>query len=497
MKLFKKENDTVQILCFPDEEVEKGEYLAIEDFKTGKTVLVQVLDVQFVNLPGLLEDLLRNETVESQVFGDDIDPLKLECQINLLKDARLLIGKIRCLVDGDRVKFNVSWIPSRVYSRIYKVKPQRLCEILGLGSGRPIVIGEFGEGAELKVNAEDFDGRLTIIMGRKGTGKSHLAKILLLGLVDHGAPCLVFDVNGEYVGLGLNSDGKPNVYSEKIRVLRPGENFKVTFRSAGRHAISNILVHVLLTPETSVREFFRIWNILEKAGRLSLREFRRMVEIDRDMHENVREALLSRIDSLERTGFFTDYEDEAGRLEEVFREVEEGGAIIVDLSRLTPLERRIVVEFTLGKLVELLRCWRLRAVFLFAEEAHLYLRETYWEDIVTRMRHIGLFTFFITNQPDSIKDEIYRQADSIFLFNFVNEHDLNTIARVARIDGETVKSIAQSLQPYHCMTIGHVTRDLPLIVKVRSLNVKTMGETRSFFTSMGRRLETLEVAHNV
>jgi hypothetical protein len=156
----------------------------------------------------------------------------------------------------------------------------------------------------------------------------------------------------------------------------------------------------------------------------------------------------------------------------------------------------MIVELILGRLTELLRCWRLKALFLFAEEAHLYLRETYWEDVVTRMRHIGLFPFFITNQPDSIKDEIYRQADSIFLFNFVNEYDLNVIARVAKIDGETVKSIAQFLQPHHCMTIGYVTRDIPLIVKVRSLNVKAMGETRSFFTAMNRGLEALETTHN-
>jgi hypothetical protein len=496
LKLLRKENDTVQILCFPGEDVEKGEYLAIEDLKTGRSILVQVLDTQFVDFPGLLEDMLRNETVENQIFGDDVDPLRLESQINLLRDARLIIGKIRCLFEKDNVKFNVSWVPSRVYSRIYKVEPEKLCRILGLGFRRPIVIGKIGESYELQVNAEDFDGRLTIIIGRKGTGKSHLAKILLLGLVEHGAPCLVFDVNGEYAGLGLNSDGKPNIYDGKIKVLKPGENFKVTFKHAGKHAISNILIYVLLTPETSIREFFRIWDILEETGELTIRGFRKILERDRNIHESVREALLSRIGSMERTGFFTDFEGEAGRLEDLFADMEGGGAVIVDLSELTPLERRMIVELILGRLTELLRCWRLKALFLFAEEAHLYLRETYWEDVVTRMRHIGLFTFFITNQPDSIKDEIYRQADSIFLFNFVNEYDLNVIARVAKIDGETVKSIAQFLQPHHCMTIGYVTRDIPLIVKVRSLNVKAMGETRSFFTAMNRRLEALETTHN-
>ena len=96
----------------------------------------------------------------------------------------------------------------------------------------------------------------------------------------------------------------------------------------------------------------------------------------------------------------------------------EGGAIVINLKDISTIDRQIVLEYTLGTLVKLLCQWRIRSIFLFAEEAHLYLRETYWEDIVTRMRHFGLFANFVTNQPDTIKENIYRQADSIFLFNF-------------------------------------------------------------------------------
>jgi DNA helicase HerA-like ATPase len=123
-----------------------------------------------------------------------------------------------------------------------------------------------------------------------------------------------------------------------------------------------------------------------------------------------------------------------------------------------------------------------KAAFLFAEEAHLYLRETYWDDIVTRMRHFGVFTTFVTNQPDTIRENIYRQADNIFLFNFTNEHDLETVSRAAKVDAETVKSIAFDLPPQHCLLLGNAVRDFPLVVKVRSLNVQTMGQTRLFFT---------------
>jgi DNA helicase HerA-like ATPase len=143
--------------------------------------------------------------------------------------------------------------------------------------------------------------------------------------------------------------------------------------------------------------------------------------------------------------------------------------------------RRIVVEFMLSKLSSLLARHVLHAVFLFAEEAHLYLRGTYWDDIVTRMRHLGVFSTFITNQPDSISEGIYRQADNVFLFNFTNENDLAMVSKATMVDVETVNTLAKELPPRHCLALGKVVNDLPLIVAVHPLHVKARGETRLFF----------------
>jgi len=187
--------------------------------------------------------------------------------------------------------------------------------------------------------------------------------------------------------------------------------------------------------------------------------------------------------SLVNSGFFTDNEESATSFEQLFEKTKKyGGALVINLKDVSSVDRQIVLEYTLGNLVKILGQWKIKSVFLFAEEAHLYLRETYWEDIVTRMRHFGLFTNFVTNQPDTIKENIYRQADSIFLFNFTNERDLETVSKAARVDSETVKSIAQELPPHHCLLIGKAVQDFPVMVKVRALNIKTMGETRLFFT---------------
>ncbi len=481
MKIFKKENDNVQVLCFPDETVEKGDYLLIEDCQSDRSLLVQVIDVQFANIPGMMEDLLRDQIGDSEVFGEDYDTLNMNSQINVLRDIRLLIGKIRCSIKNNSIDMNVSWLPSRMSSTIHRIKPDKLFQILGIGKLQPINIGETDSGSDLFIDAEALDGGLSIITGMKGSGKSHLSKLLLLGLIDHGAPSIVLDVNGEYSNLGLSREGKPNRYEEKIILLKVGGNFKVTLEYAGLRTVSNIMSHNLELPETSLREFHRIWKDLERRGRVSLKTFKVALQTS-NINEHVREAIFSRLNTLADFSFFTDDEREMLRIEDVSNRISKGGALILGLNEVSPTQRRIAVEFMLGKLVELLRSWQLKAVFLFAEEAHLYLRETYWEDIVARMRHLGLFTIFVTNQPDTIEDSIYRQADSIFLFNFKSEHDLNALSKVARIDNETMRSITQSLRPHYCLTVGHVTKEVPLVVKVKPLDVLTMGETRRFFT---------------
>jgi hypothetical protein len=291
----------------------------------------------------------------------------------------------------------------------------------------------------------------------------------------------VFDLNGEYSSLGMSSDGKRNMYYDKIHALTPGQNFKVALDQLHLNTVMGILIHALHLPGTSAREFRRLWKQLKETGKLTLTTLGEAIR-NLNCNQHVKDALASRFHSFVNSGFFTDNEAEAALLEECFiKAKDQGGAIIVNLKNTSNIDRQIVVEYILGRLVDSLQNWKLKATFLFAEEAHLYLRETYWDDIVTRMRHFGIFTTFITNQPDTIKDGIYRQADNIFLFNFTNEHDLEVVSRAARVDAETVKSIARDLPPHYCLTLGRVVHDFPMVTRVRALDLKTMGETRLFF----------------
>ncbi len=475
MRIYRKEGDQVQLIAFPDEQIGKGDYFLIEDPSLSKGLLVQVIDLQYANIPGVLEDILRDVMTDGELTGEDSDPLNISSEVDALKDTRLALCKIRGTINQEGgLTPSTSWLPSRTASRI---KPYRVGNLLVNGGKRPVKLGHT-DGESLQVDASTLDGGLNIITGRKGTGKSHLAKLLLISMASYGAPCVVLDVNGEYVNLHKSKDGRQQ--SIRLTVLAPRSGLNFALSKLGLRTVSGVLAHALDLPATSSKVFTTIWRDLEARGGLSLPEMIKAVQ-GWNCHDSVREALVARLQVLLESGLFSD-ETNSLTEEKIMRLVEDGGILVVNLKNQSQTVRRILVEIFLGELTKILSSNWLKAIFLFAEEAHLYLRETYWDDIVTRMRHIGLFTTFITNQPDTVQEGIYRQADNVFIFNFTNEHDLDTIGKVAKADRETINYLVRGIPTRRCLLLGNVVRDLPLMVDVEALDVRTMGETRLFFS---------------
>jgi DNA helicase HerA-like ATPase len=478
LKILRKEADTLQLLCFPDEEVEKGDYLLVTDRLKDRSLIVQVIDIQYANIPGILEDLLRDGMAEGSLSGEDVDPFKVSSQVTILKDTRLLLGKIRGAVEQGNLSRDVAWLPSRNHSQIEVMPPRLLTD--ALAAKHSFELGSTRRFPHITSDLSALDGRLNIVTGRKGTGKSHLTKLIVTSLVKEGAPVVVLDVNGEYVNLGRSSDGREMHLSPKIISLIPGLNLRFSLSQVGLSTLLGTLIYALSLPENSSRVFARIWRELEEQNELTMNALGAAIATF-DCHESIKDALQARFNTLDDSGIFTDDPRTALNLEDVFKNHQTGCALVVNMKNQYSALRRITVELLISKLTDLLSTHKLPALFLFAEEAHLYLRETYWDDVVTRMRHLGLFTTFVTNQPDTIQNSIYRQADNIFLFNFSNEHDLEIVSKVAKVDADTIRMIVRDLPPHRCLAIGDVVANFPLVVNVRPLEIQTLGATRYFF----------------
>jgi len=474
MRIYRKEADEVQLIAFPDEHVQKGDYFVIEDPAQSRGLLVQAIDLQYANVPGVLEDILRDVMTDGELSGEDVDPLNISSQVDALKDTRLAVCKIRGTIAQDgSLSPSTSWLPSRTSS---KIRPYAVNRLIMNGGTMPVKLGH-NDGEPISVDASGLDGGLNIITGRKGSGKSHLAKLLLLSMAGWGAPCIVLDVNGEYINLHKSKDGRQS--SARLTVLAPRSGLNFSMAKLGLRTVAGVLSHALDLPATSSKVFTTIWKDLEARGDLTLPTVIQAVQ-SWSCHDSVREALTSRLQVLMESGLF----DEANPLteERILHTIEGGGVLVVNLKNQSQIVRRILVEIFLGELTKILSSNWLKAAFLFAEEAHLYLRDTYWDDIVTRMRHIGLFTTFITNQPDTVQEAIYRQADNVFIFNFTNEHDIEAIGKVAKADSDTIRYLVRGIPTRRCLLLGNVVKDLPLMVDVEQLDVRTMGETRLFFS---------------
>lgn len=473
MKILSKSGNEILLLAMKDDSAAKGDYLLIDD--KNKSMVVQVYDEEYLSSQALIEDIVKEEVVNASSAENLHDPLNIGSLSRLVRDARIFKAKIRAAVKEGKLASDVSWLPSRVESKVRKLAMKELDALLGRTGVYPIPLGRAGD-EDFEIFAEDLDGKLTIITGKKESGKSHLSKLLVKTLVQHGAFVIVFDLNNEYGGLRWNRDGAPSQVHDRVTVLEPGKGLQFSLEYCGKGAVAGMLKTALDMPAASMREFFRIWDWLENKKTLGIEAIGNAVNTW-NINELVRDALVSRYHVIQSSKLFS---DSGGlRFEDAMKS---GGAgIVINMGEVSGTIRRMTVELVLSKIVDLLERKVIPPIFLVAEEAHLYIRETYWEDIVTRMRHFGVYTTFVTNQPDAISDGIYRQVDNIFLFNFTNDADLDKISKVSLADSDTVRSIVRTLPQRQCLAIGRAVCDLPVVVKVAPAQVLALGETKKFF----------------
>jgi uncharacterized protein len=477
MKILSKNNNELLLLAVREDAAAKGDYLLIED--RCRSMVVQVYDEEYLSSQALIEDIVKEEVVNASSVENLHDPLNIGGLSRLVRDARIFRAKIRASVNNGKLSSDVTWLPSRVESKIRRLAMKELDSLLGRHGVFPIPLGRTGDDGEFEIYAEDLDGKLTVITGKKESGKSHLSKVLIQTLVQHGAFVIVFDLNNEYGGLRWSRTGVPSSIHRQVKVLEPGKTLRFTLDYCGKTAISGMLRNALDMPAASLREFLRIWDGLENKQTLSIDAIGNAVNTW-NINELVRDALVSRYHVIQSSRLFING-DQGLQFEDIISG-NSGAAIVINMGEVSPTVRRMVVELVLSKIVDLLEHRQIPPIFLFAEEAHLYIRDTYWEDIITRMRHFGIYTTFITNQPDAINDSIYRQVDNIFLFNFTNDNDLDKISKVSLADNDTIRSIVRTLPQRYCLAIGKAVCDLPVVIKIAAAEVLMLGETKKFFT---------------
>jgi hypothetical protein len=367
--------------------------------------------------------------------------------------------------------------------------------------GHRLRLGYTLAGRDFIIEGQDLE-KVNVVTGVKGSGKSHLAKVLLLQLIEQGAPCIVFDINKEYIHLPkVDTDPKTGrTIRRGIVHLEAGGNFRLGVRQFGLAPLMTLLQRFGL-PEVSALYFenrlARLWAEAEQmegeTGRVpyvGLEQLMQMAEQNEFGSGSnalvVNQAIRSRLEALKNTRIFARSAKEAASLGVTYRLIREGGALVIDISGLSNLAREGFVQAII-ELVKDLCLWEIehetrRFPFIFFEEAHLYVSRQSIDYIVTRARHLGITSFFVTNMIHGLDETILRQADNLFLLRIPFEDDVRHVSRGAATDYDTMAAFVRRLREHHALVIGNVTAQYPLMFRVDPLKgVNTAGETRFFF----------------
>ncbi|MCI0394387.1 MAG: DUF87 domain-containing protein [Chloroflexi bacterium] len=518
VQVYRINNDLVELFFNPREvDLRVGETLTLRERESGRSVIAQVIAFRSATYPSLLREQLVSlvgpelssnplaETMEQQLILATAEAPNEQSEE--MGNIKVALAKIRKTVPAHENGFGRweqwdGWIPARNVD-IFRTEDHEVFANSTRNLGHRLRLGRTLSGHDFLVEGQELE-KVNVITGVKGSGKSHLSKVVLLQLIAQGAPCIVFDINREYIHLPkVEADSRTGqVAKPGIIHLEAGGNFRLSVRQFGLAPMMTLMERFGL-PEVSALHFenrlAKLWAEADNMERrngggqapyIGLEQLIQMAEENEFGGGSnvaiVNNAIRSRLESIKNTRIFARNPKEAASLSEAYRKIRGGGALIIDVSGLSNLAREGFVQAIIELVKEL--CIREidnethRFPFIFFEEAHLYVSRKSIDYIVTRARHLGITSFFVTNMIQGLEEAVLRQADNLFLLRIPFEDDVRHVSRGAAADYETMMAFVRRLRERHALVIGNVTAQYPLMFEVDPLaGVNTAGETRYFF----------------
>lgn len=510
------ESDLAELLFNPREvDLRVGETLTLHERESGRAVIVQIIAFRSATYPALAKEQMVS-LVESPLVQEELLKLQMAAMaaeggpnvngfIDELGNIKLALAKLRKTVPSHNNGHATweswdGWIPARDVE-VTRTGDDEVFANATHSLGNNLRLGRTLTGRDFFIEGQALE-KVNVVTGVKGSGKSHLAKVILMQLIEHGAPCIVFDINREYIHLPKTevNEGTGEVYQRGIVHLEAGGNFRLGVRQFGLAPLMTLMQRFGL-PEVSALHFenriARLWAEAEgledqgkKAPYLGLEQLMDMAD-DQEFGGGssalvVNNAIRSRLEALANTRIFARSPREAASLSLAYNRIREGGALVIDISALSNLARGGFVQAIIELVKDLchteIENGTHRFPFIFFEEAHLYVSRQSIDYIVTRARHLGITSFFVTNMIQGLDEAILRQADNLFMLRIPYEDDVRHVSRGAATDFATMDALVRRLRQRHALVVGNVTSQYPLMFEVDPLrNINTAGETRYFF----------------
>ncbi|HVB11898.1 MAG TPA: DUF87 domain-containing protein [Nitrososphaerales archaeon] len=494
MIVIEKYFDRLSVLYNPlTEQARVGESLLIHEpgIQNGPNGVIAQIIEERPYVPMGMRDSLLIESLTPEITTSTAQPEELGAARSELRNQKTIIAKIRLSAIVDKGKSLPSslvpwtgWSPTPS-SKVTKISDSEILRFIDLkGTTKNIAsIGKTTGDTPFDFNLYYLHGISTLVGGR-GTGKSHLAKKFALKLVDAGRQVIIFDINDEWTAMEKGADGKESPYAKKIVRANPGESLSFDLKYLGKIVFISMLKMMNLDPSTSsVQTLMNKWDELDREKKLTFDNLKKTAE---STNEKVKEALQTRFAQLENSGIIASGENNGTSIQALLEKIKEGGLLVVNLKDKPKISQYVIVQLFTSKLANILSDPRSTPLVLIVEEAQTYMSNFDIEEIVARLRHLGLHQIYITNSPQSLTPFLMSHISNWFLFNLVNQQDIEYLQRSLPLDLESASVLIRMLPPRQALVVINEnykdsTKNYPFVVKVDPIPYQTAGVTRELF----------------
>jgi uncharacterized protein len=496
--------DTVELLFNPAEDhLRIGENLSVVAPQEDRGLIVQIIELR-VFFPTTLRSGRNQPTPEEPhaVFPAVSEPparplrrRKPPLPGRAIRSEHLAIAKIRKVTDPAWHAWD-GWIPTRdvVVTRTTDREMLRHCIP---ASANPLGLGRTLAGEPFHVERAAL-GEVNLIVGAKGSETSHLAKVIVSELIDHGVRCVVFDTTGTYVFVtsghenSLSSgEGRPVIVHFVV-----GEGLKLGMLHFGLDALLAILRQFGLPSALAMyfesqvaRRLVRIPDQADPNQPPAFLGIEDLIQLAQTLEAEgqavVGGAILSCLEAIKRTQVFATQPAEAMILWDGLAQIRHGGALVIDLSRLPRRAQPAIVFSLVGILKEIAErdsaTESNHALSMFFDDAQPLVGRHFTAEGLIPARLLGLTSFFVTTMVSSLGDNLLYRVDNLFLRHMMSDHDVRHLAKSGLADTDTLRGVGRGLRTPHSLLIGKATGGYPMIFAVNPLAGLEMTSDRAAF----------------
>ena len=481
--------------------------ISVEDIAVGRYVTIEGEKRRFF---GMITDVTL-DAIDQRLMTmppDVSDPFIAEVLSGTSTFGRLHIlpsltigGDALSLLEGPQP---VKTVPTH-FSVAHEASEQDVERVFGQVEEKQFYIGTpLDMETKVRLNPGELVKRSNGIFGKSGTGKTFLARLILIGILQEGAAVnLVFDMHSEYGWEGTSEEGRKvkalkQLFPSKVAV------FTLDEEGARRRKVSTDFVVEIgydeIEPEdiAMLRETLGItdaavqatYRLARRFGErkwlesfLALESREEINELAQSLgeHEATMAALHRRLDNLRRLRFLVPQARD-NAIQRILEYLDRGMNVVLEFGRYTDIVAYMLVANLLTRRIHAQYRERMeramgediaspRPLVITIEEAHKFLShelagQTIFGTIAREMRKYNVTLLVIDQRPSGIDEEVMSQLGTKITCLLDNERDIDSVLTGVSGKSELKAVLAKLDTKQQTLIFGHAV-PMPVVVRTR------------------------------